>query len=520
MRSQYLYTNKLALFKVYYLYKSSYISNFVFENLTWKIILKSSTLPQNLPAASKSPVRALALDALRGIAILGMILSSRIPATLPNWMFHAQNPPPSEALKLWPGISWVDLVFPFFLFSMGAAFPFALSKKINAGESKFKISLGIVLRGLLLTAFAIIIMHIRPTSLNPHPNVYTNLIAVCAFVLLFFAYANIPQITPKMNKILKAIGFAGLGFFLAIVKYPDASGFRYTRSDIIILVLANMSVFGSLIWLFTKENILLRISVFGILLAFRLTQNVDGSWMKYLWDNFQITGLFRIYFCQYLFIIIPGTIVGDIILKWIKDKKDGLINTENAFSNISLWSIVLILSTYIVLMLTLLISRWVVFAAIFTFLFSIAMLYIFKSAKSTDEKLLQKLFNWAAYWLIIGVMFEAYEGGIQKAKPTLSFYFITTGMAILVLIIFTVIIDLLKHYRPISLLVQTGQNPMIAYAGGTNLITPLFAITYIEKFLQYFAVTPWLGAAKGLIITLTLAYITSFFTKRKIFWRT
>jgi predicted acyltransferase len=473
-----------------------------------------------MPAESISPVRALALDALRGIAILGMILSSRIPATLPNWMFHAQNPPPSEALKLWPGISWVDLVFPFFLFSMGAAFPFALSKKIGAGESKFKISIEIIFRGLLLTAFAIIIAHIRPTSLNPHPNIFTNLIAVCAFVLLFFAYAKLPQVTPKMNKILKAIGFAGLVVFLAIVKYPGGSGFRYTRSDIIILVLANMSVFGSLIWLFTRENILLRVSVFGILLAFRLTQNIDGSWMKYLWDNFQIPGIFRIYFCQYLFIIIPGTIVGDIILKWIKEKKDKISNTENAFSKISLWSIVIILTTYIVLMLSLLISRWVVFAAIFTFIFCIIMLYIFRWAKSIDERLLQKLFNWAAYWLIIGIMFESYEGGIQKAKPTMSFYFITTGMAILVLIIFTVIIDLLKQNKSINLLIHTGQNPMIAYAGGTNLITPLFAITYIDKFLQYFAVTPWLGAVKGLFITLALAYITSFFTKRKIFWRT
>ncbi|MDP4115865.1 MAG: DUF5009 domain-containing protein, partial [Bacteroidota bacterium] len=319
----------------------------------------------------KNPVRALALDALRGIAILGMILSSRIPNTLPNWMFHAQNPPPTEALRLWPGISWVDLVFPFFLFSMGAAFPFALSKKIEAGVSKLRISFGILLRGILLAVFAIIIQHIRPTTLNQNPNLYTNLIAICAFVLLFFAYAKIPQITQKMNLVLKIFGFVGLGIFLAIVKYPDGSGFKYTRSDIIILVLANMCVFGSLIWLFTKNNILLRLSVFGILLAFRLTQNVDGSWMKYLWDNFQITGLFRIYFCQYLFIVIPGTIVGDIILKWIKDKKETKSDEKNSFTSTVLWSTALISVTYIVLMLICLISRWLILSAILTFTFSL-----------------------------------------------------------------------------------------------------------------------------------------------------
>jgi len=63
--------------------------------------------------------RNQSLDALRGFAILAMVLSSSIAfGILPPWMYHAQTPPPSHVFK--PevaGISWVDLVFPFFLFS-------------------------------------------------------------------------------------------------------------------------------------------------------------------------------------------------------------------------------------------------------------------------------------------------------------------------------------------------------------------------------------------------------------------
>ena len=65
------------------------------------------------------------LDALRGFAILAMVLSSSIAfGILPAWMYHAQVPPPYHVYKPEiPGITWVDLVFPFFLFSIGAAIP-------------------------------------------------------------------------------------------------------------------------------------------------------------------------------------------------------------------------------------------------------------------------------------------------------------------------------------------------------------------------------------------------------------
>jgi predicted acyltransferase len=67
--------------------------------------------------------RAKSLDALRGYAIMTMILSAAEAfKVLPAWMYHAQVPPPDHVFT--PtifGITWVDLIFPFFLFSVGAA---------------------------------------------------------------------------------------------------------------------------------------------------------------------------------------------------------------------------------------------------------------------------------------------------------------------------------------------------------------------------------------------------------------
>src|ERR1700743_2880898 len=100
------------------------------------------------------PSRFFALDALRGLAILAMLLSGQLPFganDLPSWMYHAQEPPPAhEWIGTLSGIAWVDLVFPFFLFSMGAAFPFALSRRMSDGRSVWRAALFILERGFLL----------------------------------------------------------------------------------------------------------------------------------------------------------------------------------------------------------------------------------------------------------------------------------------------------------------------------------------------------------------------------------
>jgi predicted acyltransferase len=102
--------------------------------------------------------RVLALDALRGLSILLMVFASSIPfgVALPSWLYHAQEPPPTNVFnpKL-PGITWVDLVFPFFLFTMGAAMPIALSKRLRGRVSPWRVLPTVLWRFVLLVGFAI-----------------------------------------------------------------------------------------------------------------------------------------------------------------------------------------------------------------------------------------------------------------------------------------------------------------------------------------------------------------------------
>ena len=461
--------------------------------------------------------RADALDALRGIAILLMILSGSVPfaGMLPEWMYHAQLPPPMHKFNPnLPGLTWVDLVFPFFLFAMGTAFPFALSKKIKNGIPNWKISLQIIQRGLLLAFFAIFIQHFKPYALNPSPSIFDWLTGILGFILLFGLFLRFPN---SLNKnfvyAIRTVSIITTLVLFYILKYPNGTSFSLGRSDIIILVLANTAVFGSLIWVFTKDNLLLRLGILGFLFAFRLTQSVEGSWNEWLWDFSLFPWLYKLYYLQYLFIVIPGTIIGDILLKWMNsnDKEIEMLSSK-PFTVIAIISSLIVFTNLVFLQSRMLIIN-------LTTILALLIVIYFILRKGVNE-LLQKLFNWGSYWLLLGLAFEAFENGIKKDHSTLSYYFVTTGLAIFTYMFLTILIDYLKIKKGFRTIIENGQNPMIAYVAGSLLWMPIFAVTGFDKLLNMMIINPWMGFLKGIIFTSFVAFTASFFTKKKLFWRT
>ena len=127
--------------------------------------------------------RAYALDALRGYAIITMVLSATVAwNSLPGWMYHAQTPPPDRAFDAsLSGITWVDLVFPFFLFAMGAAFPFSIKKRFEKGDTKLRLVYEAIKRGVQLTFFAIFIQHFYPYVLSNPQDVRAWLLSILCF---------------------------------------------------------------------------------------------------------------------------------------------------------------------------------------------------------------------------------------------------------------------------------------------------------------------------------------------------
>jgi predicted acyltransferase len=470
---------------------------------------------------TKNSNRATALDALRGFAILTMVLSGVIPyKVLPAWMYHAQIPPPTHQFNPdLPGLTWVDLVFPMFLFALGAANPLALSRRIGKGESISKILFSIGERGFLLGFFAIFLRHVRPHVIESTPSTQTWLIALLGFVLMFPIFLRLPAAWKSRWKYsVKIGGWLAVIILLLNLQYPDGSGFLLSRSDIILVVLTNVAVFGSLIWLLTRNNPLVRLSLLGILIALRLSHTEIG-WIQWLWNFSPAPWIYKMYYLQYLFIVIPGTIIGERLLSWMQTPETSTINRQS-WSPLRFLSLAGISVSFIILLLIGMQARWVWQTALAAaFLCGTGYLTVMH-ANNEVEKLLKTLFLWATYWLILGLFFEPFESGIKKDHTTLSYYFVTTGLSIYLLIAFFIIGDVFKKQRWMQLLIDNGKNPMIAYTGFANFIWPILALTGLEKMFLSITPTPWLGFLRGLFYTIILALLVQLFSKRKIFWRT
>ncbi len=495
--------------------------------------------------------RATALDALRGFAILTMVLSGTIRyKILPAWMYHAQEPPPTHSFN--PdiaGLTWVDIVFPLFLFAMGAAIPLALSRRIEKGASQIQAIIYILKRGFLLGAFAILLQHLRPHVINPRDTDMDKWwIALLGFFLLFLMFvrlANPRKVNPQVesrttnkdsqksiiDRLRQDIShyskWITLGAWLATIilvfsiQYPNGTGFVVTRSDIILVVLTNMAIFGSLIWLFTRSNLLLRLGLMGLVLALRFSGGAE-KWVGTILASSPVPWIFQFEYLKYLLIVIPGTIAGELILNWLKsplvDEGDEI---KPIFRHRQHFPIVIGLMFSICLLLLIgLQSRRLLLTILLSGGLCLASWFFLSKPINNTEKLLKSFYQWGVYWLALGLLLEPYGGGIKKDPGTLSYYFVTTAIAFFLLIAFTVMVDVLKKQRWLQLLIDNGQNPMIAYVGFANLIWPILNLTGLEPLIIEYTNDPWLGFLKGLVSTLVIAYIVSFFTQRKLFWRT
>ena len=96
--------------------------------------------------APPKPQRILSVDAFRGITILVMVFVNELAGIrdIPQWMKHVA----ADA----DAMTFVDVVFPAFLFIVGMSVPFALRNRVQKGDGFFRVQWHIVWRtaGLLV----------------------------------------------------------------------------------------------------------------------------------------------------------------------------------------------------------------------------------------------------------------------------------------------------------------------------------------------------------------------------------
>jgi predicted acyltransferase len=443
------------------------------------------------------------IDLLRGFAVIGMVFSGILPfnGVLPAWMYHAQVPPPKHIFNPnLPGLTWVDLVFPFFLFSMGAVIPAVLPQTIEREGIK-NTFLQLFKRFLLLLALAVFSFNFAPLR-NIGAGEVADVAGIAAYASLFLVFFRHPDWLPLRALSLKVSGlFLLLG--LVYMKIVFWGGLDIKNNDSILRVLANVYFVGALLWYVSKENELLRVGFIFMVLAAYLG-DMDGGYMQNIWRWQDPWHLVSPYLLKYLIIFLLGTLAGDWLLK-----KESLAEKIPFQWDYFILSIALTLSVLVGLFnrsleLTLL-----------SCLLAISFFYYRQKWKKKGSVDKNKIFYVGIFILFCGLFMEPFQGGIKKDPSTLSYFFISSGIAFVWVHAFMKMetSKLSIFLFPIQ---SIGKNALMAYFMAGFLLIPLFNISglgiifgHSTQFLLF----------RAIMVTMILGAIVHFCTKRGLFWK-
>lgn len=460
--------------------------------------------------------RIASIDLIRGVAIVGMILCANIGfnSGLPAWMFHAQTPPPTYAFN--PdvaGLTWVDLVFPFFLFPMGAAFPLAMRKRLENGKSRWSVAGSLLKRWAILTVFALILgnaYEIWGTS-QPAWQVYLFYFAVWGGLFMALVRINDEADRTGWKKHKGSIiNSAGI-LLLILLAYIFVSHFGISlnkgASDIIIMILANVALFGGLIWMFTKDNIRLRWLIFLFIAAIKATSSYTPQVLDFVPSCDCISWFFKYDFLQYLLIAIPGSIIGDMVLDHSRQGKKIEIDAKGTAAGF-------------IALVAVLVQLWGLFtrnvSADFIISASLAGIFAIQTWKNRNIAAITGYIGFIL--MLIGIAFDPIDGGITKDYCNLSYLFTTGGMAALVTS-FLLMLEM-KFGVKGPFLAGVGQNPMIAYTVTTFIIGPVLRLTGIMPLITGLAEgSQFWGVMQGIFLTFLMMCVTYLFTRLRLFWR-
>jgi heparan-alpha-glucosaminide N-acetyltransferase len=167
------------------------------------------------------------IDAFRGLTILAMVFVNDLASVknIPNWLKHY----PAEA----DGMTFVDLVFPAFLFIVGMAIPLAIQNRVDKGESFLQIWKHILIRSAGLIVLGVFMVNI--IGLNP---IATGISKSWWMLLLFIAAILIWNRYPKKNgwkknlyRILHLFGFIIIIVLALIYRGGESENLRWLQTS-------------------------------------------------------------------------------------------------------------------------------------------------------------------------------------------------------------------------------------------------------------------------------------------------
>src|SRR5580698_1734337 len=164
--------------------------------------------------------RIASIDIFRGLTVLVMVFVDNLDFVkrLPWWTYHM----PRQA----NGMTYVDMVFPAFLFVMGMSIPLAVARRMAGGHSRSKIWQYILGRSLSLVALGLFIAN-GPQVEQQHAGISAVSWDLLGFAGIALFWGGSTSSAAAVNKPLRrVVKYAGLLLLMGL-----AIVFRRTTQD-------------------------------------------------------------------------------------------------------------------------------------------------------------------------------------------------------------------------------------------------------------------------------------------------
>jgi heparan-alpha-glucosaminide N-acetyltransferase len=163
--------------------------------------------------------RLASIDIFRGLTMVVMIFVNELASVhgLPWWTYHA--PGRVDAM------TYVDMVYPFFLFAVGLSLPLAFKARLKKNASMAALWLHVVVRSASLIVLGLILANAErgdPARMGINPNLWA-LLGLLGGALYLSVYTG-SQRSQTAHRVLRVIGFALVVAMYAIFRRTTHDG--------------------------------------------------------------------------------------------------------------------------------------------------------------------------------------------------------------------------------------------------------------------------------------------------------
>lgn len=229
--------------------------------------------------------RLQSLDIFRGLTIFAMVFVNDVAGVrgLPYWMGHA--PAGGDYM------TFVDVVFPAFLFIVGMAIPFAIRNRIRKGQTTFEIWRHIVIRTLGLIVLGVFMVNAEEMNraANPISPMWWNVLLYTAAILIWNRY---PRAADWKKYLYGGLRVAG-GIILIVLSQLYAKGEEGALTGMttswwgILGLIGWAYILSMVVYWFFRDHLSAMVGALGLYLLITVGLMNDGlelpaflSWLK------------------------------------------------------------------------------------------------------------------------------------------------------------------------------------------------------------------------------------------------